>query len=144
VTIKFARLQEYLDLIVVKAGDDANNAPHKRFWQTHHSLTAEPLPRPKCKGKDIFAVKYLDAKHTKVDADNSPLYVILTDANGFCEKPQMPPLGPFITDAGYSLTLSDGSIVTGKQVKDDIHEWLAAGAPNDPIPLKPDAARRHR
>ena len=138
-TIKFSRLQEYLDLIVSNAGDNINTSPHKRFWATHQSLTAQPLPAPKCQNADIFAVKYLDAAHTGVDADNSPLFIILTNANGFCGKVQMPPLGPFITDQGFQLTLSDGTVVTGDQIKNDIHDWLAAGAPDDQpnTPLSP-------
>jgi hypothetical protein len=130
-TIKFARLQEYLDLIVAHAGSNVGFAPHKRFWASHLSLTAQPLPRPKCQGEDIFAVKYLDEAHTKVDADNSPLFIILTSAQGFCARDQMPPSGPFITDVGYQLTLSDGTVVDGAQIKSDIHDWLASGAPDD-------------
>jgi hypothetical protein len=130
-TIKFSRLQEYLDLIVSNAEDNINGAPHKRFWASHQSLTAQPLPVVKCQGADIFAVKYLDAARTQVDADNSPLFVILTNANGFCGKVQMPPLGPFITDAGFQLTLSDGTVVQGDQIRNDIHDWLAAGALDD-------------
>ena len=128
--ISFARLQEYLDLIVRKNGGDINAAPHRRFWSSYQSLTAQPLPRPKCNGNDIYPVTYVDAAKTKVDADNSPLYVILTDSRGFCGKEQMPPSGSFITDSGYSQTLSDGTVVTGDQIKQDIHDWLEAGAPN--------------
>jgi hypothetical protein len=128
-TIQFSRLQEYLDLIVSNAGGNISGAPHGRFWATHDSLTQQPLPAPKCEGADIFAVKYLDEAHTRVDADNSPLYLILTDPNGFCARPQMPPLGPFITDEGFQVTLSDGTTVTGDQIKNDIHDWLASGAP---------------
>ena len=105
--IKFSRLQEYLDL-VASAGGESTAAPHGRFWATHASLTDKPLPRPKCQGQPIFAIKYLNPEHTRVDADNSPLFIILTDARGFCQKPQMPPFGPLITDAGYQITLSDG------------------------------------
>jgi hypothetical protein len=130
-TISFARLQEYLDLIVSKEGGNIGAAPHRRFWSSHQSLTTQPLPRPKCQGQDIHPVKFLDVKMTMVDADNSPLYVILTNAQGFCQKDQMPAGGPFITDAGYSLTLSDGTVVTGAQVQRDIHDWLAAGAPDN-------------
>jgi hypothetical protein len=129
--ITFARLQDYLDSIVRKAEGNLAAAPHRRFWVTHEALTQRPLPRVKCQGQEIFPVKFLDGKRTQVDADNSPLYIILTDSKGFCEKPQMPPGGPFITDASYSLTLSDGTVVTGDQVKQDIHDWLAAGAPNN-------------
>lgn len=128
--ITFARLQEYLDLVVDKNGGNIGGSPHKRFWSTHDSLTSQPLPRPKCHSQDIFPVKYLDAAKTQVDADNSPLYLILTSPQGFCEKDQMPPQGPFITDADYSVTLADGTVVTGDQIKKDIHDWLLAGAPN--------------
>lgn len=129
--ITFARLQEYLDLIVRKSEGNLGAAPHRRFWTTHQALTQQPLPRVRCQGQDIFAVKFTDEKQTQVDADNSPLYVSLTESDGFCDKGQMPPGGPFITDANYSLTLSDGTVVTGDQVKWDIHGWLAAGAPDN-------------
>jgi hypothetical protein len=59
------------------------------------------------------------------------LFIILTDAKGFCEKPQMPPFGPMITDAGYKIALSDGTVVNGDQIIKDIHNWLAAGALDD-------------
>jgi hypothetical protein len=129
--IPFVRLQDYLDSIVQNAGESPAGAPHKRFWSSYQNLTANPLPNPKCNGQNIFPVKYTDPQHTVVDADGSPLYIILTSANGFCGREQMPPGGPFITDVGYSVTLSDGSTVTGTQIAQDIHDWLAAGAPND-------------
>ena len=132
--ISFARLQEYLDLIVKQENGDITNAPHQRFWKDHRTLTTTAIPRPKCQGQSIFPVKFLDPARTQVDADNSPLFLILTDINGFCQKPQMPPAGPFITAANYSLTLSDGTVVTGDQVKQDIHDWLAAGALDDSTP----------
>jgi hypothetical protein len=130
-TISFTRLQEYLDLIVKQQGGHINNAPHHRFWDSHLSLMTKPVQRPKCQGQDIFPVKYLDEAKTQVDADNSPLFLILTDSQGFCAKEQMPPGGPFITAGDYSLTLSDGTVVTGDQVKKDIHDWLAANGPDD-------------
>ena len=37
--ISFARLQEYLDLIVTTEGGNTGAAPHKRFWSTHQNLT---------------------------------------------------------------------------------------------------------
>lgn len=129
--ISFVRLQEYLDLIVKKNGGDISSAPHVRFWKDHATLTTTPIPRPKCQGQPIFPVKFLDPERTRVDADNSPLFLILTDRNGFCQKEQMPPGGPFIVDANYSITLADATVVTGDQIRQDIHGWLAAGAPND-------------
>lgn len=129
-TIKFTRLQEYLDLIVFKEGGNIGGSPHKRFWSTYQNLTTQPIPQPKCQGQNIYPIKYTDIARTKVDADNSPLYVILSNNSGFCAKPQMPPGGPYITDAGYSIALSDGSVVTGAQILTDIHDWLAVGAPD--------------
>jgi hypothetical protein len=129
-TIKFNRLQEYLDLIANQGGS-IGSSPHKRFWSSHASLTQQPIPAPKCQGQDIFPIKYLDPARTRVDADNSPLYIILTNSAGFCQKSQMPPLGPWITDSDYKITLGDGTIVSGNQIKMDIYEWLAAGALND-------------
>jgi hypothetical protein len=128
--ISFTRVQEYLDLIVSKAGGNISGSPHKRFWSSYTNLTQQPLPRPQCQGAPIFPIKYKDAAKTMVDADGSPLYLILTQSAGFCGKEQMPPGGPFILDAGYSITLSDGTAVSGAQVAQDIHEWLVAGAPN--------------
>ena len=129
--ITFLRLQEYLDLIVQTAGDNIASSPHKRFWATWQALTQQPLPSPQCNGLPIYAIKYLDAQHKTVDADNSPLYIILTSAAGFCGKTQMPPAGPYITDNGYSVTLSDNTVVTGAQIVQDIHDWLSAGALNN-------------
>jgi hypothetical protein len=129
--ISFARLQEYLDRVVAKSGGDIGSSPHKRFWTSYEALTQQPLPKPKCNGEDIFVVKYVDAAKTIVDPDGSPLYLILTQPSGFCDRDQMPPGGPFIVDQGYSIALSDGTVVSGTQVAKDIHEWLSAGAKNN-------------
>jgi hypothetical protein len=129
--ISFARLQEYLDLIVQQEGGDISSSPHLRFWADHQTLTTQPIPRPKCQNQPIFPIKFLNPQRTKVDADNSPMFLILTDVAGFCQREQMPPGGPFITAKDYSLTLSDGTVVPGAQVKQDIHDWLAAGALDD-------------
>jgi hypothetical protein len=126
--INFARVQEYLNLVVAKAGDNAANAPHKQFWSSYQTLTTQPLPVVRCQGAPISAIKWLDEAKTQVDADNSPLYVILTNANGFCNKDQMPPGGPFVLDDGYSVVLADGTTVTGAQIAADIHDWLLGGA----------------
>lgn len=128
--IPFSRLQEYLDLIAAKSGQPPERSPHKRFWSSYEALTQNPLPNPKCNGADIFAIKYIDAAKKQVDADNSPLYMILVSVDGFCNKDQMPPGGPFILDQGYTITLSDGTVVSGDQIKNDIHDWLSSGAKN--------------
>jgi hypothetical protein len=130
--INFAILQEYLDKLVVKANDDTNNSPHKRFWSDYQTFITKPIPLVKCNGAPIFPIAWRDAAHTQTDADNSPLYLILTQSAGFCNKDQMPPGPPFITDQGYTITLSNGSVVTGKQIADDIHEWITSGALENP------------
>ena len=77
--ISFARLQEYLDLIVKQEGGNIAFAPHRKFWGDHQTLTTQPIPAPKCQGQPIFPIKYLDPERTKVDADNSPMFLILTE-----------------------------------------------------------------
>ena len=131
--INFANLQEYLDKLVEKAGDDTNSAPHKRFWSDYQTFITKPLVSVKCNGAPIFPIVWLDAAHTQADADNSPLYLILTQSAGFCNKEQMPPGPPFITDQDYTITLASGNTGTGKQVADDIHEWIKSGALENPV-----------
>jgi hypothetical protein len=44
----------------------------------------------------------------------------------------MPPGPPFITNQDYTITLVNGNTVTGKQVADDIREWIKSGALENP------------
>ena len=68
------------------------------------------------------------------NTDGSPAGDVVAYRVYYGTQPSPCPGGPFITDTDYSLTLSDGTVVTGAQVKQDIHDWLAAGAPNIPVP----------
>jgi hypothetical protein len=45
----------------------------------------------------------------------------------------MPSGPPFITDKDYTITLANLNTVTGKQVADDIHEWIKSGALENPV-----------
>jgi hypothetical protein len=52
----------------------------------------------------------------------------MTSAVGFCQKDQMPPGGPFVSEEGYSIKLEDGTVVTGAKIISDLHDWLKNGA----------------
>jgi hypothetical protein len=60
----------------------------------------------------------------------SNFYVILTNPNGVQGIPQMPggPGGPYITDAGYQVTVS-GTTMTGQQIQQALANWLTNGFP---------------
>ncbi len=121
--ITFARLQEYLTAISAKANLDPANSRHGVFWNTtYHAFITGTVPNKQCKGQ---AVPIVDTANKANSAFNQILRA------GWCGMPQMPKTGPFPTDVGYSVTLSDGSIVTGTQILQDIQEWLEAGAPEN-------------
>jgi hypothetical protein len=123
VPINFARVQEYLD----KIGEQANNNPadsgHKLFWDVKYDAFISGLvPGKHCLGNNV---PILDP----VNKVNSAFYQILKGP--WCSMVQMPKGGPYATDNGYTITLNDGSVVTGEQLLKDIEEWLAAGAPEN-------------
>jgi len=47
--------------------------------------------------------------------------------------PDGPDPGPFITDAGYTITMDDGTVVTGAKIIQDIGDWLNAGFPEGAV-----------
>lgn len=122
-TITFLRLQEYLDKIAQKANLDANNSLHGLFWQTTFAkFVAGDVPNKRCAGEPVPIID-------KIDPTKSAFYQILQQ--GWCAMPQMPKTGPFVSDSNYSITLADGTVVTGQQILSDIHAWLAAGSPEN-------------
>ena len=121
--ISFSQVQAYLDAIAKKANNEVDDSPHERFWNVDYtSFVDGNVPGVRCDGN---AVPIID----KAKPINSAFYVILTDPAGWCRKRQMPGGGPFITDAGYKVTLADGTTVTGQQIKDDLAAWLSGGYP---------------
>jgi hypothetical protein len=119
--ITFARLQEYLTAIATKANLDAANSRHGVFWNTtYQQFITGFVPNKQCSGHPVPIVD-------PANRPNSAFNQILRA--GWCGMPQMPKTGPFPTDAGYSVTLSDGTTMTGAQILQDIQEWLTAGAP---------------
>jgi hypothetical protein len=119
--ITFARLQEYLTAIAGQANLDAANSGHGVFWNVPcDQFKTGVVPNKKCKGQSVPIID-------TANLVNSGFNQILRA--GWCGMPQMPKTGPFPTDAGYSVTLNDGTVVTGAQILHDIQEWLNAGAP---------------
>jgi hypothetical protein len=124
--ITFARLQEYLNKIGDQANLDPANSGHGVFWNTtYQAFMTGVVPSKVCNGKPVPIID-------PVNKANSAFNQILRA--GWCTAPampQMPKTGPFVTDKGYSITLDDGTNVTGAQILKDIQDWLNAGAPEN-------------
>ena len=98
--------------------------PHGVFWK---DASGNNLPLATFKALSITVpngpVKIFDAAHY----DQSPLYLILLGPwNG---RPQMPKTGPFITDAGYSVTVDGNPVMADKT---DFLAWLKQEFPPPP------------
>jgi hypothetical protein len=124
--ITFVRLQEYLNKIADHGHLDPVNARHGVFWNTtYQAFITSTIPNKRCSGQPVPIID-------PVTKSNSAFYQILKA--GWCAAPQMPQMprtGPFVTDANYSITLSDGTNVSGSKILQDIGDWLDAGAPEN-------------
>jgi hypothetical protein len=121
--ITFTQIQSYLDTVAGKGTLDITGSPHKVFWKVSYAIfITAAIPHTRCKGNPIPIINTQDPA-------NSPFYIILTSGQGFCNFPQMPVGGPYITDSGYSITLANGTVVTGAQIQKDILDWLTNGYP---------------
>ena len=127
--ISYTKVIAYLDAVADKGLLDVANSPHGRFWtgMTHDQFVKGVVPNVLCKGQPIPIIDQSDLAHDS--AANSSFLVALINTTGFCKKKQMPKTGPFITDAGYTVTLSDGSVVSGSTIESDILDWLKSGFP---------------
>jgi hypothetical protein len=119
--ITFVKLQSYLTAIAAKANLDAANSRHGVFWNTtYQGFMTGNVPDKRCNSQPVPII----------DQANKPASAFNQILRGpWCGMPQMPKTGPFATDHGYTVTLSDRSTVTGQQILNDIQEWLEAGAP---------------
>jgi hypothetical protein len=120
-TVSYETIQKYLDAIDNNATLSASGAPHGKFWKDSRgnnlTLTAFKslaIPNVNCNGSPVTAFN-------PANPDQSPLYLILIGP--WCNKPQMPKTGPFITDPGYTVTI-DGAPVTGDQIKAAFLTWI--------------------
>ena len=122
--ITFKRFKQYLDAIDAAGDLHASDSGHGVWWNIDYApFKSGTIPSKKCNAQPVPIFNSANPKQ-------SAFYLILQ--GGWCQNPsmpQMPKTGPFITDSGYSVTLSDGTVITGTQIIQDIGDWLAAGAP---------------
>lgn len=120
-TITFSRIQEYLDAVALNANLDVGNSGHKAFWhKTYSEFITENVPSKSCLGTPV---PIIDSSNRR----NSAFFQILQGT--WCGMPKMPKTGPFVLDPGYTVTLRDGTTITGQQILNDIGVWLDDGAP---------------
>ena len=134
--IKFDRVKAYPDGIAAQPGVVLDNSPHGPFWRVaRDEFIAGMVNNVSCRVNVGGAPQNVPIPIVHPgDSANSPIFDILigllqlpmTDGPT-CRKLQMPAGGPFITDPGSSITLADGSTVTGAQVEADLREWIDAG-----------------
>lgn len=133
-TIGFSKVQAYLTGFANLGA--IGGSPHKKFWLfkpdghtpiTYNDFVNGVVPGVKYKGSDIPII-------WKEFPILSPLYLILAES-GFANKPQMIPDGDKLTDPGITITLPDGSSVSGAQILTDLEIWLKNGFPKDPVAI---------
>lgn len=121
--ISFDKLQVYLDGIAAAANLDVGNSRHGAFWRiTYQEFRNGIVPTKKCDGQPVPLIN-------STDPERSAFFIILQSS--FCGMPKMPKTGPFLTDSGSMIQLSDGSNVTGQKIIEDIREWLQTGFPEN-------------
>jgi hypothetical protein len=129
--ITFVTLQSYLDKIAAKANGDIVASVHGPFWSgAYTDFINGNVPGVGCKNNDVPAGSPIPIIN-KGNPVSSGFYLLL-QGPGWCRQAQMPDgpqAGPFITDAGYTITMDDGTVVTGAEIIQDIGDWLRAGFP---------------
>jgi hypothetical protein len=125
--ITFDRVKDYLNAIAANGNLDPANSGHGVFWNVDFpTFKTGPVPSKQCKNIQVQIFN-------KADPVNSPFFLILKSS--WCTAPvmpQMPKTGPFVTAQGYSVTLADGTIVSGSQILSDIEAWLQSIPPEVP------------
>ena len=123
--VKFADIVMYLEAIADKGKRDAGGANHDRFWNgvTRDQFVAGTVPNEDCNGAPIPIVNS--------DPAQCALFQVLVNTPvGWCNKGQMPRGGgPWITDAGYQVTLSNAQVITGADIRTNLEWWLRNGMP---------------
>ena len=123
--VSFSDIQMYLEAIAALAkeqGNDVDISNHLRFWNTsYQEFTTGNVPGESCEGAPIPIVN--------ADPAQCPFYQALTYKTGWCELEQMPRYGPYITNPGYEVTLSNGVKMTGAEIDANIVWWLTNGMP---------------
>jgi hypothetical protein len=122
--ITYADIQSYLEAVAnnPQSRRSVDSSGHGRFWEVpYQEFVTGSVPNEQCNGASI---KIVDS-----DPNNCAFYQALRDANGWCNLSQMPMTGPFITDPGYSVVLSSGTVISGADIDANIVWWLTNGMP---------------
>jgi hypothetical protein len=122
--VVYKDIQAYLDAIADNPNNkrDVANSGHDRFWKVpYQQFISNVVPNEVCAGK---AIKIVDP-----DPSKCPFYQSIKNPSGWCNTGQMPKKGPFITDPGYTVTLKDGSTITGAKIDEQIVWWLTNNMP---------------
>jgi hypothetical protein len=134
---KYSDVVMYLDAIANNANGNVASAPHGYWWHVNQDINQAALAYNDFVKGTVFGVTGssgnlipiigTDSKQT--DPLQSEFYILLSTRGGSGGFPQMPKGGPFITDADFSVTLSDNTTVTGAQIMTNLEEWLGHGYP---------------
>lgn len=122
--VTFSDIQMYLEGIANNPNNKRNvdNSNHARFWKvSYQSFINGTVPGEACTGKPIPIVNK--------DPAQCAFYQSLKNAAGWCSLGQMPKRGPFITDAGYVVKLSNGTSISGTDIDANIVWWLTNNMP---------------
>jgi hypothetical protein len=122
--VTFADIQMYLEAIANNPNDKrkVDNSSHGRFWNTsYQNFTTGTVPSEDCNGNPIPIVDKNPAQ--------CAFYQALKGRSGWCQLGQMPKGGPFITDAGYSVKLTNGIVISGADIDANIVWWLTHNMP---------------
>ena len=104
-----------------------NPLPHSVFWrqtgnydQDYQLFTTGTVPNVGIPIMNTTAGQEL----------TSNFYVILTSTNGLPDQgiQQMPAGGPYVTDAGYQVSVG-GAMMTGQQIQAALAQWLTHNFP---------------
>ena len=112
--VVYADIQNYLNAIANKANNPIGDSPHGAWWLAPDGTS--PLSY-----NDFLTGQMPNLDSVNIMDSGTPLqsafYVILTNPNGYQgNRNQMPDGGPYITDAGYTATLPDGTTISGAQI----------------------------
>jgi hypothetical protein len=122
--ITYPDIQMYLEGIANNPANnrDVDNSNHLRFWNvSYQSFISGTVPNENCNGNPIRIVNK--------DPAQCPFYQALKNPTGWCTLGQMPKRGPFITDDGYTVKLSNGTSISGADIDANIVWWLTNNMP---------------
>lgn len=122
--VTFSDIQMYLEGIANNPDNkrDVDISNHGRFWNvSYQTFITGTVPGEACNGNPIPIADKDPAK--------CAFYQALKNSAGWCSLEQMPKRGPFITDRGYAVKLSNGQTISGADIDANIVWWLTHNMP---------------